>query len=293
MNKFKSHFLFSKKQRSGIFLLLIISVVLQLVYFFVDFPAEDVSIAPDVLEAYNKDIDSLRLEKQKVNKPKPYTFNPNFITDYKGSKLGMSIKEIDRLLAYRKQGKWINSVKQFQEVTQVSDTLLHKMAPLFKFPDWVVASKKQKKFSTKILKADSKKSIVKKDLNKATLKDLKSVFGIGDVFANRIIKYRDQVLGGFASYKELKAVYGLTPELITRINNRFEIKTPRKITKLNLNTANTEQLVNISYIDYEVAKNIIEYRSLREGYTSITELTKVKGFPVNKFDIIELYLYIE
>jgi hypothetical protein len=28
---------------------------------------------------------------------KVYPFNPNFITDYKGYKLGMSVQEIDRL----------------------------------------------------------------------------------------------------------------------------------------------------------------------------------------------------
>ena len=35
-----------------------------------------------------------------------YPFNPNFISDYKGYKLGMSIQEIDRLHQYRAQNKY-------------------------------------------------------------------------------------------------------------------------------------------------------------------------------------------
>jgi len=49
-------------------------------------------------------------------------------------------------------------------------------------------------------------------------------------------------------------------------------------------------LVTIQHIDYELAYEIIEQRTLREGYKSIDELTKVKGFPIDKIEIIKLYL---
>ena len=49
----------------------------------------------------------------------------------------------------------------------------------------------------------------------------------------------------------------------------------------------------IQHIDYDIAHNIIEQRQLREGYKSIDELKKVKDFPVNKIEIIELYLHLE
>ena len=49
-------------------------------------------------------------------------------------------EEIDRLLKFRGQDKWINSPQQFQEVTQISDSLLAEIAPYFKFPEWVTKS---------------------------------------------------------------------------------------------------------------------------------------------------------
>jgi DNA uptake protein ComE-like DNA-binding protein len=48
--------------------------------------------------------------------------------------------------------------------------------------------------------------------------------------------------------------------------------------------------VSIEYIDYELAYEIIELRMLRDGYSAVEELTKVKEFPTEKLEIIELYL---
>lgn len=89
---------------------------------------------------------------------------------------------------------------------------------------------------------------------------------------------------------QLQDVYGLSPEVIERINNEFTVKTPRQIIKLKLNSATVEDLVTIQHIDYEIAYEIIEQRTLREGYISFDELNKVKGFPINKIEIIKLYL---
>src|SRR5690606_36559413 len=108
--------------------------------------------------------------------------------------------------------------------------------------------------------------------------------------SDNIIKYRNKFVGGFISEIQLQDIYGLSPEVIERITNDFAVKTPRQITKINLNNATREQLVTIQYIDYEVAHFIIEQRTLRDGFKSFDELLKVKKFPVQKIEIIKLYL---
>jgi len=87
-------------------------------------------------------------------------------------------------------------------------------------------------------------------------------------------------------------VYGLSETVIQRLKNRAVLKNPRTIRKINLNEATQEDLVKIPYIDYELADQIIEQRLLKEHYESVDELTKLKDFPVEFFDIIKLYLYI-
>ncbi|MFQ3240174.1 MAG: competence protein ComEA [Olleya marilimosa] len=292
----KSHFQFSKQQRSGIFLLLLIILFVQGFYHLVlpklldtdhDFASNDANVS-----ALIKQIDSLKAIQLEKRKPKIYPFNPNFITDYKGYTLGLSNQEIDRLLAFRKQDKWINSIKQFQEVTMVSDSVLDKISPYFKFPDWVTnPNPKQTNFKTgysKTVKTEAQKL----DLNSATAIQLQKVYGVGPSYSERIIKFRNKI-NGFHSFIELQQVYGLTPEVIQNIKADFTIKTPRAITKIALNTATKEQLVTIKYIDYEIAHNIIEERTLRDGFKSIDELTKVNGFPVNKLEIIKLSLRLD
>jgi DNA uptake protein ComE-like DNA-binding protein len=291
MKNLKSHFVFSRKQRNGIFLLIIIILVLQILIFKKNSNQFQVEINNDILATYNAQIDSLQQKKNKENQPQIYPFNPNYITDYKGYTLGMSASEIDRLLQFRAENKWVNSAKEFQEITQISDSLLAAISPYFKFPEWVTSSTKTqgqtytKKFS------DEPRSIEQKiDLNMATASQLQRVYGIGDKLSQRIIDYRTKQPSGFIADVQLTEVYGITPELVEEITKYFTVKTPAQINKVDLNKATIEELVTIKYIDYPVAYNIIEARTLRDGFKTLDELTKVKDFPIHKLEIIKLYL---
>ncbi len=283
--------MFTKGQQSGIFLLVILVISLLCIYFFVDFSSDEFNYNSPEVTKFQKEIDSLKLVEIENSKPKIYPFNPNYITDYKGYTLGMSNQEIDRLLQFRKQDKWINSAKQFQQVTKVSDSFLNVISPYFKFPEWVTNPKPKKSFT---YQNNYQKTVAQKiDLNKATAIQLQRVNGIGEKLSERIIRYRNKFVGGFIDDVQLQDVYGLTPEVIERVTNEFTVKTPRKIRKINLNTATSDELVTIQHIDYEIAYNIIEQRTLRDGFKTLEELTKVKDFPIHKIDIIKLYLSLQ
>lgn len=291
MKKLKSHFQFSNQQRNGIFLLFVIIIAVQCIYTFVDFSSNTSPAETNEIDLLRKEIDSLRLVEIENSKPKIYPFNPNYITDYKGYTLGMTIEEIDRLHRFRESNQWVNSAKQFQEVTKVSDSLLNKISPYFKFPDWVTNPKaKTNTFKNPFSNNDKPKTFDQKiDLNKATISQLQKVYGVGEKLSERIVKYRTKY-GGFIADVELMEVYGLMPEVVDRIKNDFTVKTPRTIKTYNLNTATRDELVLIKYIDYEIANNIIEERTLREGFESFEELTKIEDFPIKKLEIIKLYL---
>ena len=289
MNNINSHFKFTKGQRSGIFLLLFLIIVLECVYFFVDFSSENIPISNEELKKFQNEIDSLKSLETENIKEALYPFNPNYITDHKGYTLGMSNEEIDRLLAFRKQNKWVNSAEEFQNVTKISDSLLNEISPYFKFPDWVTNPKQNSSPSFQDFSKE-KTFDQKQDLNIATAQQLQKINGIGEVLSERIVKYRNKFQEGFIDDIQLTDIYGLTPEVIQRITSHFTVKTPRVINKLNINTATIDELVTVQYIDYEIAHNIIEERILREGFDSLDELTKVKDFPINKIEIIKLYL---
>lgn len=291
MKNFKSHFRYNKRQRNGIFFLLLLIVVFQGVYFFVDFSSDDTLVLPsDEIAIFQHQIDSLKLVEIEKRKPKIYPFNPSFITDYKGYRLGMSTKEIDRLLLHRNNGKYINSAKQFQQVTKISDSLLAVLSPNFKFPDWI---KNKKIYQTKKYASNSTQKIFtgeKQDLNSATAIQLQQVNGIGEKLSERIVKYRNS-LRGFLLDNQLNQVYGLKPEVISRVLERFTVLSKPTITKINVNTATFKEVLHLPYIDYELTKKIFQYRDEVAELQSIEELKNIEGFPLELFDKIAVYLH--
>ena len=120
MKILKPHFWYNKSQRNGVFFLVLLILVLQILYSFVDLSDAGNSLPNDQIESLQSQIDSLKKVEIEKRKPKRYSFNPNYITDYKGVQLGMSIEEIDRLLLFRKQNKFINSASQFKKATKIS-----------------------------------------------------------------------------------------------------------------------------------------------------------------------------
>ena len=284
----KPHFTFSKNQRNGVLVLVLLIVVAQVGYFLIDFSKPSVIEIDDEVVELQAEIDSLKQAAITDQKPKIYPFNPNFITDYRGYTLGMSPKEIDRLHHYRAQDRWVNSAKEFQQVTKVSDSLLAAIEPYFKFPDWVTnPTKTNRSYS------DNEKTFAQKhDLNKATAIELQEVYGIGKALSNRIVTYRNEI-GGFLIDEQLYDVYGLEFLAVQNITKEFTVKTKPAIQKININTASASDIATHPLLTFEVAREIIDYRLLHEGFDSLPQLKRVKKFPTHKFDRITLYLSLD
>ena len=297
MKYFKSHFWYHKNQRNGIFLLTIFILILQSIIFFGTFSSNQLEdINQTEILAFQKQIDSLKEIEIEGRRPKIFPFNPNYISDYKGAQLGMSLIEIDRLLLFRKANKFINSKQEFQRITKVSDSLLLKIAPYFKFPEWVAKKKKLKtKFNTAsngVENAHKKKTISSIDINKASAEDFKTIYGIGEKLSERIIKYRSK-LQGFSFESQITEVWGLEKETVEKVLSTFKIIEKPIIKKNNINTMTFRELLRNPYINYNLCKKIVEYRDEIAAFQNISELKNIKDFPLGTYDRIVLYLTAE
>ena len=291
MDKIKSYFVFNSSQRNGILFLLLLVSGFAVINNYIDFTTENLldTNSKEVL-AVQKELDSIRTLLTESNQPKIYPFNPNFITDFKGYKLGMSSEEIDRLLDYRKQNKWINSKEDFKKVTKVSDSFLDQISSYFKFPDWI--SNPKPKYSDWRKGFKEKTFDQKIDLNSATQLELEKVNGIGEALSKRIIDYRDK-LGGFTNDIQLYEVYGLDYQLTDKVRNDFTVKTPKEIIKMNLNKISASDIATVPGISFELAKRIWEFRVLNERIVDFIELKKIEGLTERKLQGIQLYLKLE
>ena len=283
----KSFLTYSKSQRIGILLFFGIIILVQGIYFFYDFTAkETIDKEQSKWLALQSTIDSLKLNNKNY-KPTIYPFNPNFITDFKGYKLGMSVEEIDRLLAYRAQNKFVNSETEFQAVTKVSDSLLKAISPYFKFPDWV---KNNKNNYQEFAKNDFSKpgKIIVLDINQATKEDLMKVYGIGDKISDRILEQKEKY-GAFVSMEQMDDIWGLSPEVLEKLKSSFAVKSVTNCKKININNATVKELTQFPFFRYQLAKDIVVFRTMK-GDMKIEDLSKIKGFPLEKIKIIALYL---
>ena len=287
LHAIKPYFVFTRSQRLGILMLLSLIITFQTVYYSVNFsPKKTDDPEEQKWLALQHQMDSLKLERQN-QKPVIYPFNPNFITDFKGYRLGMSVGEIDRLIEFRKGNKYVNSAAEFQAVTKVSDSLLAAISPYFKFPDWVKSSQ-QESFNNFPDKKEASKIIVK-DINQATKEQLMKVYGIGPALSERIIKHKD-LLGAFVSMEQMQDVWGLSPEVIAELNKHFNVQSVATVRKIRINDSSLKELAQFPYFRYSLAKQIVTYRSMNGNISSTADLIKINGFPIGRADIIALYL---
>ncbi len=283
----------SAAQRNGILffiLLLIGSLCFQYFWFIPNETKVEFAFSEEDVLKLQEEVDSIKQAKEEASKPKIYPFNPNYLKDFKAYQLGITTQEFDRLKKFRDDGEWINSASDFQEVTQISDSLLAAIKPYFKFPDWVIAQQKRenevKKYQSQ-LKTDAQKQ----NLNTATSTQLQEISGVGEVLAKRIVRRREKI-GGFRSNLQLKDIWGLKYQVRAKLLEEFTVKLDEEPEKIDINKANVVQLTEVPYFDYELAREIVHFIKVREGITNFEELSKIYDFPSDKIDRIKLYLEI-
>jgi len=287
MEKIKSHFEIHARFRNGIFLLsLLLLIIVGVNYFYTkSIPSEQSFVE---LTTFQKQIDSLkRIAKSQNKKYRLKPFNPNFITDHKGYQLGLSTEELDRLFVYRNADQWINSISDFKRVTKISDSLLKVISPLLLFPEWIY--NKTNKHRNK--KKPSLSFVQKKDLNIVTGVELQKEVGIPGFVAKRIIKYRNKI-GGFIDDIQLKDIYGLYDHQRKKTLSLFTVKTPKQVSRISVNNASVNDLVEVPYFSFETALRIRDYIGKNGKVSSFKELGKIDGFSLEKIDRIALYLTV-
>lgn len=272
---------FDYQRNRGILALLVLIVVGQLVFYYWPISSSFAEVEDTRLQ---RELDSLR-QLAAHHKDTIYPFNPNFISDYKGFKLGLTTAQLDKLQAFRAVGKYVNSAEEFQRVTGISDSLLRRIAPAFRFPEWVKNKSKESEQKTVA------QHIEKQDINTATQEELMKIYGIGEGFSNRILKYKEK-LQGFTYIDQVAEVYGLEKEVYERVAARFEVKTPPVIVKKDLNTISRYDLSKIPYIKYGESNKIIGLRSEVGMFKHLDDLLQIEGFDEARIRRLALYLYV-
>ena len=128
------------------------------------------------------------------------------------------------------------------------------------------------------------------NINLALPVDLQKVYGIGPVLSERVIKYRN-VLGGFASEKQLYEVYGLDSTTVEQLLISYFVAGPVKT--ILVNSCSYQELVSHPYIDHAEAKAILGFVKAVRPFSSLSEIEDLNEVSSIKFRKIVPYLAIE
>lgn len=116
--------------------------------------------------------------------------------------------------------------------------------------------------------------LINVELNKADTTELKKLNGIGSVYANRIIKYRD-LLGGFYSVEQILEVYNLPEETFKKIEPELSVDT-LLVKKIRINFAEYADLLRHPYLKKSQVETLLNYRNQKGAYKNIEQL-KLEG----------------
>jgi competence protein ComEA len=115
------------------------------------------------------------------------------------------------------------------------------------------------------------------DINNATFDQLINLPKIGPAIAKRIIDYRSKT--PFERKTDIMKVSGIGSKTYDKIKDLIFVKDEKPKSnskKININTANMEELITLPGIGEVYAKRIMDYRK-EHKFKSITEIVKVKG----------------
>ena len=187
-----------------------------------------------------------------------HPFDPNTITKEELLAMGINQYVATNLTRYVGSGGFFKTIKDLERIYGMDSTTLESIAACVVIPK-------------------EKSSIVSTvpaliEINSATEDDWKNLPGIGEVFARRIVQFRDK-LGGFSSIDQVRETYSLPPEVFDKFAARLVINSEPHA--LDLNLATSEDLSAHPYITKRQAEAIINYRTHHGPFAQVGDVLNI------------------
>jgi competence protein ComEA len=281
----KDYFTFSKKERTAvIILLLLIAVFIAAPHFYSPKfkpPVVNKALA-DYLSASKPLVapgDSTAEENpasfyssataDKPLKHETFAFDPNNATENDWKRLGISDRTIRTIINYRNKGGKFRTPQDLRKIWGIRKEDADRLIPFVQIeqPDFKTG------YYPNYPQPVTRNKINTVDINTATVEEWEALPGIGEVIANRIIKFREKI-GGFTSIEQVHKTYGISDSVFQKIKAFLTIS-QSKSSGLDLNQASVSDLQMMPGISEAVAKAIVIYRQQYGPYKSVSDLKKI------------------
>jgi len=304
----KDFLYFTKGQRIGIIVLVVLIFIAFATNFFLPFffpvaEKSDSSFLAEV-DAFKKSLvsrDSLtQLERQRLYEAryqkyqsypsfkkevayKLFTFDPNSVDSTTFIRLGIKNYVASNILKYRKKGGQFRNAADFGKVYGINPEKFKELEPYISIQENKLTQTDTLAVKRKVFKQD-----IIVDLNSADTTLLMQVKGIGRGYAKGIVRFRKST-GGFVTVEQLNEIYGMRPENYEKIRLFCTVNTAL-IQKIDINTATVERLNSHPYLSFYQAKAIYELRRNRGKLLNMNDLKNLSEFTPQSLEKIQPYL---
>ncbi len=229
-----------------------------------------------------------------------FKFDPNTASYADFERLGLGGRTAQSILNYRSKGGVFRKKADFSKIFTLDPAdfarlepfieLPEKMANAFATPTPVTYSTAQKPSGFSNI-GKPKMPASKVDINKADAAGWKTLPGIGDFYAQKIVGFREK-LGGFFKIEQVAETRNLPDSTYQKIRPFLVLESP-VYRKINLNTASADNFKAHPYFDRRVSEAIIAYRQSHGAFKKLDDLRAVKAIRGDWFELIMPYLTVD
>ncbi len=310
------YFNFTKKERTGTLVLLVLIMLLVLLPFLFPLFIKKANPNPG---SFEKEIALLKIKKADTtakyhrkndddDQPeyarvleKNYTgrqqwkgelfyFDPNTLDETGWNKLGVRDKTIATIKNYLSKGGRFYKPEDIRKIWGLSEEEKELLEPFIKI---AMASKENSYPAKNFERAAAEKPKYLPaaiDVNLADTTVFIALPGIGSKLSLRIVTFREK-LGGFYTPDQVAETFGLPDSTFQKIKPRLTISNP-SVKQININTATIDELKSHPYIRYAIANAIIQYRSQHGNFTALSDLKRIMTVTEAVFTKASPYLKI-
>ena len=248
--------------------------------FFTEIDSFFKSLEPKTKKSFDERLDEYI--KKRYDTIELFTFDPNTVSVEQMQKLGFTQKQIQNLINYRRAGGKFHVKSDLKRLYSIRATQYEILEPYIDLPD-----KKEPKFKKNQDKEYRSKNKSRRpselfafDPNTIS-KDSLILLGFSPRQAQSIIKARSRGWK-FKTKKDFSRLYVVSDSMFERLKDYIQLpdslhytkKPKKKFTKIELNTATVQQLVDIGFSESQ-AKAIVDFRKKLGGFCSTYQLYDV------------------
>jgi competence protein ComEA len=310
MGVLKDYFSFSRRERIGAIVLVILIIVVFVLPEF--FPAPGSSLDAAAAAEFKRQTNELhvvktdsagRIEiKSNSNYEKSFRgdsekavlfhFDPNTVSEDGWRKLGVSDRTIQTIQKYLSKGGSFRKPEDLGKIYGVQQKQYEQLLPFVRIlrHDYN-RSEEPKKHTTIAIYKSERPPPSMFDINEADTSMLIALPGIGTKLASRIVSFRDK-MGGFYSVQQLREVYGIPDSTFQKIELYLKCD-GSGVRQININTDDAEVLKNHPYIKWNIAHAIVNYRKQHGNFKVLDDLLRIDIISPEAYKKLVPYLKID